>query len=138
MEISREGSTAKKSFVLNLPEEGFPADRDKCILRSIISDPDRFLRYLLFLLSEEHSPDNLAAALAQGNSGTGWGTGFSWNLPLFEELLRAFSRDPDKLAHIDSLVDDLSANSTGHEIIPDGFLKLWRTFKMARGDTKGT
>ena len=44
---------ASISFVLNLPVEGMPADRDKMIMRSIISDKDRFIRYLLFLLSED-------------------------------------------------------------------------------------
>lgn len=128
------GKTATEAFVLKFPAEGFPDDRDSRILHSILRDPDEFLKYLLLLLADKDRPsaveEMLKALRKDPNAGRGL---FSiWGLPLFEEMVRAFSRDPEKIDRIVSLVEDLQKYTEGQNIIPPDFLNLWDTFLLAR------
>ena len=125
-----QGKSASEDFVLKFPAEGFPEDRDSRILRSIINDPEQFLKYLLFLLSERDRPGS-AEDMFEGLRKRGKEQGnsqFSWRLPLFEELVRAFSREPEKIEQIASLVKDFQTNLDARQIIPEEFLKIWDAF----------
>jgi len=126
------------SFVVKLECEGFPEDRDRQILSSIIGDSDRFLKYLLFLLSENDplSEQKLLNFLGKGGfDGAFAGRSFH-GLPLFEELVRSFSRQPKSIDRISKLVEELKECETETEIIPAEFMKLWETF-LAASKIKG-
>ena len=126
------------SFVLNIPVEGIPADRDKLIMRSIISDKDRFVRYLLFLLSEDPHcgcMDNLYLSLLQQKEGARAGHLFP-PLQLLEEMVRAYSRDKEKLDRIARLVDDLKQSEEIQSILPEGFDQVWEAFLALRNEEK--
>jgi hypothetical protein len=125
-----EGKSASKGFVLKFPAEGFPEDRDSRILRSVINDPEQFLKYLLFLLSDRDRPGSVQDMLEifrKSQKGPG-NNQFSWRLPLFEELVRAFSRDPEKIKQIALLVKDFQTNLGDQQIIPEEFLNIWGAF----------
>lgn len=132
---AKSGAKSKSvRFVLNLPIEGIPEDRDDCILRSIVSDGNRFLRYLLLLLSEEDIEwmwltDTQKQAGAPIDSQPGLGLGDS---VLMEKLVRAYSRAPEKLDRIAALVEKISRTSEGRELLPDGFEELWQVIWEAR------
>ena len=126
------------SFVLKLECEGFPEDRDRQILSSIIGDSDRFLKYLLLLLAENDplSEQKLLSFLGKGGFEEASAGRFAFGLPLFEELVRSFSRQPKSIERISKLVEDLKECETEKKIIPLEFLKLWETF-LAASKIKG-
>lgn len=133
------GQKAGVTFVLNLPVAGLPADRDNHILHSIISDRRRFIRYLLFLLAEGSDTLPLQALLAQGETGAAAGEAGpeALELPLLEELVRAFSRQPEKIDRIGQVIADLTATAEGRAVIPPGLLDVWASFAAARAGEVG-
>ncbi|MBN1545579.1 MAG: phospholipase D family protein, partial [Syntrophaceae bacterium] len=119
------------SFVLNLPVTGMPADRDRRILKSILKDRDRFIRYLMLILGND--PLNMVPPIeGNGNNKRLWHYGSPWGLPLLEELVRAFSRDPDKILRVERLIKDLKAVGGLEDVLPEGFDDIWEAFKGAQ------
>lgn len=121
-------------FVLSLPTEGIPDDRNDRILRSILSDGNRFLHYLLLLLSEKDTEsmwltDTHKQAGAPIDSQPPLGLG---DTVLMEKLVRAYSRAPEKLDRIAALVDDIGRTPEGRGLLPDGFEELWQVIWKAR------
>ena len=119
-------------FVLNVPVTGVPEERNSAILQTVISNQEGFLRYLLLLLG-----DDKVSGLDPGS-----GSGFAkWlarladgeDIPLLEDLIRTYSRHPERLAEISGLVRDLSQGSQ-NAIIPEDFLNLWTVFESAIGE----
>jgi len=55
------------------------------------------------------------------------------DVPLLEELIRTYSRHPERLSEISRLVSDLSQGSK-NAIIPEDFLNLWKVFESAIGE----
>lgn len=120
-------------FVLNLPVAGIPDQRNSAILQTVIRNQDGFIRYLLLLLGD----DMAGGDLAPGN-GSGLGKWLSRladgeEIPLLEELTRAYSRYPDRLCEISGLVRELSSMDNQSAIIPEKFLNLWTIFESALG-----
>jgi len=133
-----QSQTLSTSFVLKLECEGFPEDRDQQILSSIIGNSDRFLKYLLLLLSENNplSEQKLLNFLGKGGFDGAFAGRSLHSLPLFEELVRSFSRQPKSIDRISKLVEELKECETETEIIPAEFMKLWETF-LAASKIKG-
>jgi hypothetical protein len=117
---------------MNLPVDGMPDSRDQAILRAIISDRERFLRYLMFILAGDenlHAMRNMIKAGSNGNRPRMTNDG----LPLLEELVRAFSRSPEKIDRVTRLVDDLQARTDTSDVLPEEFLDTWEVFRQAAG-----
>ncbi|MCK4486241.1 MAG: phospholipase D family protein [Desulfobacterales bacterium] len=125
-----ESQTMSTSFVLKLEPKGFPEDRNQHVLSSIVTDSDRFLKYLLLLLSESDPLSEQKLLKILGNRKRTRG-GFSLDMPLFEELVKSFSRQPQSIVHIAELVDELRVCQTEKEVIPPEFLAMWETFMAA-------
>ena len=129
-----ESGKLSKSFVLNLPIRGVPEDRGERILQSIVSNRENFLRYLWFLLYEgdyAFFSTNLEAKLkGVFKPGRSWFGGEE--MPLFEELVRTYSRAPDKIKRIAELIDKISKTDEGDKILPQEFKQLWAVFKEAK------
>jgi len=115
-------------FVLNLPVEDIPEERNAAIVRELIAGRDGFLRYLMLLLgdlAEDGLPSPaLSAFKAWRNTGGSWD-----DLPLLEELTLAACREPQRLKPVKELIDDLLSTPEGRDLIPDDFLSLWRVFE---------
>jgi hypothetical protein len=79
-----------------------------------------------------------------GESGTA-GTGQfleALGIPVFEELVRASSRHPDKIARITELLDELTNHGEAREIVPADFREMWQVFadhgaRLRGGDGNG-
>jgi hypothetical protein len=129
-EIVAEVADLRRRFVLNLPIEGLPVEeRDSAVIRQIVRNRESFLRYLLLLLG------GLELEGSAGVGGTGfvggrWGTGFD-DLPLLEEMTRAFCREPHRLGWVRDLMRRLQNGENIGEIVPDEFRDLWATFERA-------
>lgn len=132
LNAQRDGRTASIAFVLNLPVTGMPADRDKRLLREIISDRSRFLRYLMLILAnEEEILTGVPIVVARGvGGGTAGDPGYL--IPLLEELVRAFSRYPEKIDRIARLVEDVRQSPDADRVLPPGFDGIWNAFLDAR------
>ena len=120
-------------FVLHLPISGLPTDRNDHLLRAIISDRGRFLRYLWLILGQDHETitpwDSLVASGDEGTEGAPIGHD---TLPLLEVLVRALSRSPDKIDRVDQLVAGLRRTPEGQAILPEGFDTLWDAIMQTR------
>lgn len=120
-------------FVLNLPCTGFPENRRQQLLRYMLKDREQVMRYLLLLLAEDGtlSLSDLAGNLQQAGSGT-QGEGFHTAIPMFESLVRALERSPEKLDHVEKLVTELQSTEEGRALLPDDFDQIWEPLWAAR------
>lgn len=127
-QLEAKGSSppARIAFVLNVPVQGMPESRDKGILRSILSDRERFMRYLLVILGSESGLG--MGELLTTNGKVGVKSRHRALIPLFEELVRAYSRDPEKIRRIGRLISDLQETGSLEEILPPGFEEVWAAF----------
>jgi len=123
----------RKSFVLNLPLRGIPEKREEKVLQSIVSNRENFMRYLWLLLFEGECgffDRNLEARL-KGMFRPGSSRRIEEEMPVFEELVRAYSRSPDKIERIAKLIFDISRTEKGDKILPEEFKQLWAMFQEA-------
>lgn len=120
------------AFTLNLPISGMPAERERAILRSVIKNREGFLRYLLLLLAGLGDGAEMGAvARAFSTSNSNHQVSAFDDMPLLEELVRAFSREPKRLHRVQRLIDDMVKDGEADQILPAGFLNLWQVFNEA-------
>lgn len=122
-----------RQFVLNIPLENVPENRQEAILRELLSDRGRVLRFLLLLLLDTGARD-LSKLFAASTDGTGT---FSFvqslfGATLFESLVRALDRDPERLDQVAATVEDLRKTNEGRELLPDDFDAIWAPIWSAR------
>lgn len=129
-----EGDRSTSSrFVLNLPLIGAPEGRNPEILRSLLKDKRELLRFLLLVLSDSSDRtegvgiDVERVGVALGSERSAPELAF----PLFESLVKALDRSPEKLDQIDRLIRDLG--EAAPSLLPDGFEQVWAPTWEARG-----
>jgi hypothetical protein len=110
-------------FVVPVPLHGVPEHRERFLLRALVGNAARFLRYLLAMLAEDPGEMNLLDAIEGVTKGEGDPEIGSMNLPVLERLLQTMRRDPAKLAGLHPLVCDLAED----DALPPGFAELWET-----------
>lgn len=129
-EIAKDGHIHSQ-FLLPMEIE-LPNSRLNKIFSAIIDSKEKFLKYLTFLLSGEdtdligNAKGNKDKATANGNDAWAY-TG----TPVYEKLLIASSRFPDKLESIDILIQRLKEETTelGEPIITKEFEGFWNVFQ---------
>jgi hypothetical protein len=123
----RVGETKGESvFVMNLPLHGAPDDRQDRVVRSLIGDRDKVLRYILFLLASGDeaaaSSGDLRRLLRSGDDSANGGLP---NPYLLETMLRALHREPAQLERVALLLDVLKKAPGSSELLSDDFQKVW-------------
>src|ERR1700688_3837729 len=113
-------------FVMNLPLDGAPEDRQDRVVRSLIENRDQLLRYILFLLA---CGDEAAASFGDlrrllKSPGDGSETG-SLKPYLLDTILLALHRSPAQLERVESLLDALRKHQGSSELLSDDFQKIW-------------
>jgi hypothetical protein len=127
----RDNATGiEQEFTLGTELINLPDARTGEILRSIIEDRDKFLRYIRLLLGDVSEAAKALFAAGKGGSFSGmFGSGDA--SPILEDMVRALSGDGRQLRDIERLVDRLSDPDTGQsDVIPTEFLDLWATFRQ--------
>lgn len=121
-------------FVLNVPVTGMPEQRDGWIIRAVLSDPVQFLRYLRLILAEGVSWISPAWLTVDAKEGAGdiWRRIGDMEVPLLEDLVRAFSRSPEKIERIDEIIRRMEASGGTEEILSEEFRLLWEAIQTAR------
>lgn len=122
--VSVKEQTEACRFVLNLPLIGAPADRKERLLRSLLRDRDQVLRLLLLLLSE--GGIDASGLLKPNPPGNGKAAhGVFGQTYLFESLMKALARSPQKLNDVESLFTDLCRSEQTRCLLPEGFEAVW-------------
>ena len=126
-------SGEQTGFVVPVPLEGVPEHRDRHLLKLLIGNAERFLRYLLALLYEDSTRIDLGTVLAGIDTDPSGGNS-AVNLAVLERLLRTMRRDPSKLLGLHPLVTDLKAD----DALPEGFAELWDAIHKVAGEGADT
>jgi hypothetical protein len=117
--------TAKHVFVMNLPLQGAPEDREDRVVRSLIENSDQLMRYILFLLA---SGDEAAAFTGDGRRRKRGPNGQEQEVQhvcLLETMLRALHRQPEQLDRVASLLEVLRKEPTSSELLGADFQSIW-------------
>ena len=117
-------------LTLRLPAEGMPADRMHHVLRALLDSPEKFLRFLRALLGGLDTLPDWAQEGREGDGAAFWGAG-SGGETLLEDLLRAASRDPNRLKPVRRLIRDLRKTEEGRRIVPDDLFGVWTAVEEA-------
>ena len=129
--------TSSTSFVLNLPVSGIPEDRNSFVITNVINNSRNFVRYLLLILSSD--PSQVISTFIDDFQVDGSNKLHNYtfqaidDIPLFEELLRASSRNIEKIDQIDSLIQEIKRTNPEQNILPDGFEKIWSAITIGLG-----
>jgi hypothetical protein len=125
-EIASPAESLCRRFVLNIPLLDAPTNRRETILRTLLSDPDRVLRFLLLLLMDHDARDFgtwfSESGKAEGNRSA---IHSMFESTLFESLVRALDREPTRLDHVSQVIHDLSQTPEGRQLLPKGFEEIW-------------
>ena len=124
-------------MVLNLPVAGIPEDRDDAIFRCVLKKKEDFLRYVLLLLGDWAGGFGGREGVFVPKDGTGSAAGgFADETAVLEELVRAFSRDPDRLGDVAAVVNRLTLRGKASGAVPGEFLGLWSVFEAAMEEVR--
>lgn len=128
LEISYKG-IVQSQFLVPM-EIDLPQTRLNRIFTSIIDSKEKFLKYLVFLLTGEETSIIERTAMRPGNSILQERLGFV-GMPVFEKLLVNASRNPGRLDAIDRLITQLKMESAEDKepIITPEFESLWSVFQ---------
>lgn len=137
LSISASGRAAVLRFVLNLPLDGVPADRSDRLLRSLLGNSQQVVRFLYFLLADDDPAlrDLLDVTYGPGVNGGG-SLLSSLSGALFERLLHALHRQPERLNQVQRLVADLKQTAEGRALLPAEFDAIWEPIWQAQRKLK--
>ena len=131
--LKSAGVDVAKQFALNLPLIGAPADRRQRLLLALLSDKEQVLRLLWILLARQDlSATDLAVAVTDDVDKPAWMSANLGGFPVLEAMLDALDRDPEALAAVDRLIEDLSRTPEGRALLPDGLAAIWAPINRVR------
>ena len=134
IELKRDPALDVKpeTFVILAELRGAPADREQQLLLDLLPDAEKLMRLLFMLLVDGRDGTDAASEvrrmLANAMAGEPTGQGPQ---QLFENLVRTFSREPERLRTIKSVIDQVRARPDAQDRFPEGFLELRATFDAA-------
>jgi hypothetical protein len=135
LEIGASTAGMKRQIAIAIRLDGAPADRDAAVARSILADPGRVLRYLLFLLGDREWDDPDASELllagADADGGAGDWLGLGSEASLLEALVRTLHRDPDRIDRVEALIGDLGGDRAV-DLLPPGFEPVFAHVRETR------
>lgn len=125
LSLERDKKTYKIEFALNVPLSGLPSDRMRQLLFKILENRAQVLRLLMLMLADDQEMEELLTPQENDQLGDG---GVLWRVGqdgLFEALVRALDRHPEKLERVTRLINDLSQTEQGRQLLPVGLEKIW-------------
>jgi len=119
------GEERQLRFVLNVPLVGAPEGRREQVLRSLVRDQSRMMRFLSLILADEGVavPEMTTMNMSEGKGADGPSNLITSGL--FEMLLRNLDRAPERLDHLSSLLNELRPGVDGEDLLPVGFDAIW-------------
>lgn len=124
--IDMRGKISYKSFILKVDTDGIPDSRDKEIMKDIIKSPQAFLNYMSFILGDKSiveiiNSSNYEKSLENKEQSI---SSTFIKKAMFEKMLQAASREPDKIRDIKNIINYLD----DEDIVPDEFKQLFNAF----------
>lgn len=120
-------------FVLKAALENAPDHRREHILRHLVADRERLLRFLLLLLMDHGARD---FGRLFGEAGQGEGNGdvvhAMFGSTLLESLLRAMDREPERIDQVAQVIEDLQKTPEGQSLLPKDLQAIWDPIWHAR------
>lgn len=136
-EVESSDHKLKRQFVLNIPLEGAPEGRRDAVLRHLLSDQSRVLRFLLLLLSDGGPNDLSRLFTSPTNHKVEDGAlGSLFSASLFESLVQTLDRNPERLDHISAVISDLRQTPEGRKLLPDELDAIWEPIWNVRQQQK--
>jgi hypothetical protein len=134
VEAREEDVQREALFVLNIPLSGAPADREERLLRSVIGDRARLMRFLTLLLSDDGAPaEGGLGSLGEFHGGRSQAeTGDDPEDGLLELLVKALDRAPERLDDIQALLKGLPDDREAEALFPEHFASTWQIVWDAR------
>lgn len=126
LSVSENGKTPTQK-VIKIPTSGLPEEREQKIISIIIGDnPQNFYRYIAFLLGENTVIGALEAeSIFSETNDTSTRHRSDFVPVLYEKMLQTAVYAPERFKEIEHLVEAVSEDN----VIPEGFEKLYETFK---------
>ena len=127
--VTVSGKDTKLSRVVMIPTDNIPPNRDKEIVKGIISDRKSFMEYVAMTLGDDllelfgSEQDKIT-----NENETRQPKEQIYTIPaLYEKMLRVAYEDKRRLKEIEPIIDMIEDKS----IIPDDFRNMYETFKSA-------
>lgn len=115
----------KRKLILKVELRNLPEKRNTEIVKSIINNKKALLNYISFLL-EDPSPLELARLMDEGSTGANGKAGISLiKRAMFEKLLKAVSRDKERIKEVKYIMELLGDD----EIVPEDFREMFKKFE---------
>ena len=128
VKISHPDLIKGRRFLLQMDIE-LPEERLGRIFSLLLKNQERFFEYLRFLLIENPGKETLLST-GKDNRQASTDARFHFTIgAVYEDLLVAVSRSPEKLKAIEAVIQKLRVEVPDNVIIPAEFLKLWEHFR---------
>ena len=111
------------SRIIMIPTTGFPEDREKAVVNSIVNDRRSFVEYVSFVLGDNY----LMSLIEEQKIGeSGFMNKSAGVIPaLYEKMLKTSLDEPERLKEIGYILNMV----TDKDIIPDEFRTVYDTFR---------
>jgi hypothetical protein len=132
-EVESVALKVSRQFVLKIPLTNAPQNRHEAILRDLLSDRDRVLRFLLLLLLDAGARDlsKLTDTSKRGDK-TFTFMHSMFGATLFESLIRVLDRDPERIEQVAQVILDLRQTEDGKALLPDDLDTIWEPIWAVR------
>lgn len=131
-EVVSSDDLHRRRFVINLPLVDPPPNRRERVLRNLLDSPQKLLRFLLMLLSDQGAP-KWDSEVVPGSSQETDKSRFEFlESTLLESLIRALDRDPMRIDHVGRVISDLLQTDDGRSLLPDNFEAVWEPIWAVR------
>jgi len=129
----RDLDVSPETFVVVAELLDAPEDRERQLLLDLLPNAEKLMRLLFMLLADGREGTDAAAQVRKilATSASGDAAGWAPELPLFENLVRTFAREPHRLSAIRSVIAQVRSAPDSEDRFPAGFLELWATFDAA-------
>jgi hypothetical protein len=140
VEVLVKETNAGLRFAMKIQINDLPESRNSKIFKDIISTPINFFKYIQFLLSDNHWDEDVdfgGEGQQINKGGLDAGAYIFQETPVYENMLKAASRHPEKLKEIKSIMDRINEEEdSANGIIPTDFKKLWSVFEQTQENDK--
>jgi hypothetical protein len=138
--VKHEGEVMRE-FLLRIEIDDLPPSRLSNIFKTIVNSREKFFEYLRFLLADVVTKEDLMGKERNDNGGkdsSQQNAEWSFDIPIFEQLLGIASRQPRRLAEVDRVIANLSDTKENQSVVPDEFIQFWEVFKSATKPKRST
>ena len=125
-------------FLINPRLIGEPEGRKERLTQYMLRDREHVVRFLLLLLGGGPAESGVIGPDGEHEKGqpTTASRPSDESMALLEPLLRALHRDPFRLDHVASTIEDLSKTPEGRAKLPEGLEQLWKVVWSAREELR--